>query len=156
MASLRCLAAATVISRRSLTLACPVNSEKREGRNVISNAASGCVNTSETIRSAMLAEDEARARTSQGKSRFVRVRLKCRSLPWVERGCPQPQRVRIETTKEFWPLPELPELCGCCGWGQPRSTRRSNRTLFDLAACVCAGSLSLLKGRESDQPWRLN
>src|SRR5712691_419220 len=68
MASFRCLAAATVISSRSLTLAWPVNSEKSEGRNVISNAASGCVNTSETFRSAMLAEDGARAQGSQGKS----------------------------------------------------------------------------------------
>src|SRR6185312_3568490 len=53
MASPRCLAAATVISRRSLTLAWPVNSEKSDGRNVISNAASGLVSTSEMFRSAI-------------------------------------------------------------------------------------------------------
>src|ERR1700722_8829871 len=53
MASLRCLAASTAISRRSLTLGWPVNSEKSEGRNVISNAASGFVRTSEITRSAM-------------------------------------------------------------------------------------------------------
>ena len=53
MASPRCLAAATVISSRSFTLAWPVNSENSEGRSVISNAASGLVKTSEMIRSAM-------------------------------------------------------------------------------------------------------
>src|SRR5947199_759915 len=50
MASPRCLAAATVISIRSLTLACPVNSENSDGRKVISSATSGLVKTSETIR----------------------------------------------------------------------------------------------------------
>ena len=52
MASPRRLAAATVISRRSLTLAWPVNSENNDGRRVISSAASGFVKTSETARSA--------------------------------------------------------------------------------------------------------
>jgi hypothetical protein len=48
------LAACTAISRRSLTLAWPTNSEKSDGRSVISNAASGLANTSViTSRSAM-------------------------------------------------------------------------------------------------------
>jgi K(+)-stimulated pyrophosphate-energized sodium pump len=49
MASPRCLAACTAISRRSLTLAWPTNSEKSDGRSVISNAASGLANTSERV-----------------------------------------------------------------------------------------------------------
>src|ERR1039458_1969039 len=53
MASWRCLAAATVISKRSLTLNWPVNSENRDGRSVISNAASGFANTSEILCSAI-------------------------------------------------------------------------------------------------------
>ena len=40
----------TAISRRSLTLACPVNSEKSDGRSVISNAASGLASASVVVR----------------------------------------------------------------------------------------------------------
>ncbi|OQB90333.1 MAG: hypothetical protein BWX84_01965 [Verrucomicrobia bacterium ADurb.Bin118] len=53
MDSWRWRAAATVISRRSLTLGWPVNSVNSDGRSVISNAASGLFRTSETIRSGM-------------------------------------------------------------------------------------------------------
>ncbi len=51
MASDRWRAAATVISRRSLTLGWPVKSENSDGRNVNSSATSGLVNTSEMVRS---------------------------------------------------------------------------------------------------------
>src|SRR5437870_10654227 len=53
IASLRCRAAATVISNRSFTLAWPVNSENKDGRSVISSATSGLVRTSEIVRSAI-------------------------------------------------------------------------------------------------------
>jgi hypothetical protein len=38
-------------------LACPTNSEKSEGRSVISNAASGLANTSDTSRSGIAVKD---------------------------------------------------------------------------------------------------
>src|SRR5215470_569829 len=71
--SLRCLAAATVISRRSLTLAWPVNSEKSDGRNVISRATSGLVNTSEIGLSAIADENEQSALTCKAKWRRVQT-----------------------------------------------------------------------------------
>ena len=65
MASPRCFAAVTAISNRSFTFACPVKSEKSDGRSVISNAASGFVNTSEIIRSATLINAEIVGRSGQ-------------------------------------------------------------------------------------------
>ena len=47
--------AATVISRRSLTLGWPVNSENSDGRSVNSRAASGFARTSDIKRSPMMA-----------------------------------------------------------------------------------------------------
>ena len=83
MASLRCLAAATVISRRSLTLAWPVNSENSDGRSVISNAASGFASTSEIFCSA-IAPRMGKERAAQGGKSAWRMigvqeflRLKC-------------------------------------------------------------------------------
>src|SRR5579871_418381 len=68
MGSPRCLAAVTVISRRSLTLACPVKSEKREGRRVISSAASGLVSTLEIGRSGIDAKMGKHPGADKGKS----------------------------------------------------------------------------------------
>src|ERR1041384_5721124 len=67
MGSLRCLAAATVTSSRSFTFSCPVNSEKSDGRRVISRARSGLVKTFEIVLSAIalrMSEEVSRARSN--------------------------------------------------------------------------------------------
>ena len=70
-----------------------------------------------------------------------RVRLKVSvTPPKVERGCPQPQRVRIEETKEFRLFPSLRD---CCGWGQPRSC-----PTFLIAPCPnCSFAPAVLRKR---------
>src|ERR1043166_6159712 len=67
----------------------------------------------------MLAQWCSRLRTQNQEAKRREVRLKVSVTPAkVERGCPQPQRTRIEETKEFRLFPRLRD---CCGWGQPRS-----------------------------------
>src|SRR5438445_8468605 len=68
-ASLRCLAAATAISSRSLTFAWPVKSEKRDGRNVSSNATSGLFNV-EIGRSAIARQNARTPNLRQGERGF--------------------------------------------------------------------------------------
>src|SRR5438094_4877967 len=65
-ASPRRWAAATAISSRSLTFAWPVKSEKRDGRNVSSNAASGLFNV-EIDRSAIARENARTPNQRQGE-----------------------------------------------------------------------------------------
>src|SRR5437667_407864 len=65
-ASPRCWAAATAISSRSLTFAWPVKSEKRDGRNVSSNATSGLFNV-EIGRSAIARQNARTPNQRQGE-----------------------------------------------------------------------------------------
>src|SRR5438876_55083 len=65
-ASPRRWAAATAISSRSLTFAWPVKSEKRDGRNVSSNAASGLFNV-EIGRSAIARQNARMPNQRQGE-----------------------------------------------------------------------------------------
>src|SRR5437667_9732034 len=74
-ASPRRWAAATAISSRSLTFAWPVKSEKRDGRNVSSNAASGLFNV-EIGRSAIALQNARTPNHRQGE----RADRHCESL----------------------------------------------------------------------------
>src|SRR6266850_6756671 len=95
MGSPRFLAAATVISSRSLTLAWPVNSENRDGRKVISKARSGLVRTSVILRSAIRRQNgeergESQIENQNGSRRgkeAERDPQKSASLPRQLRSC---------------------------------------------------------------------
>ena len=109
MASSRCLAAATVISRRSLTLGWPVNSEKSDGRSVISNAASGLFSTSEICRSAIARKHGQRAPDDKAMAERRQCRL---SEPAARIRCAPLQHGRAETKFCAMTLPKN-------GWRRP-------------------------------------
>ena len=92
-ASPRCLAAATVISRRSFTLAWPVKSAKSDGRSVISSAASGWFRM-ETGRSDIASSLRKARRTGKrdctGGSRFLASRRRQKSRISGNSAVPMP------------------------------------------------------------------
>src|ERR1051326_3530488 len=79
-ASPRCWAAATAISRRSLTFAWPVKSEKSDGRSVSSSATSGLFSV-EIGRSAIGQNHAKTGGERQDKSRVRLTSYPCRNWP---------------------------------------------------------------------------